>query len=348
VGHSAPAVRAGGSGEGREVLRHLKQLLHLRARDILELFEQTFSEWSDDKAPRLGASLAFYTLLSLAPLLIVLIAVAALAFGSQAARGQLAWQIQNLVGPEGAKAIQALLQASYKPSAGIIAAILGFLTLLWGASSVAVELRDALNTIWHVPSSDETRIESIRHFMRDRLYGFALVLGVGFLLFVSLLLNAFIAAAGRYFGQYLAVPEAVLQAVTSVVSFVVITILFAAIYKVLPNVHLKWSDVIVGAAFTSFVFTLGKQLIALYLGKASIGSAYGAAGSLVIALVWVYYSAQLFFLGAEFTKVYTQRFGSLHANKLMPTPPQPDCVVIEASSSGQAGAAEAGDKKIVT
>ena len=143
MGHSAPAVRAGGSGEGREVLRHLKQLFHLRAHDILELFEQTFNEWSNDKAPRLGASLAFYTLLSLAPLLIVLIAVATLAFGPQAARGQLVWQIQDLVGPEGAKAIQAILQASYKPAAGITAAILGFLTLLWGASAVAVELRDA-------------------------------------------------------------------------------------------------------------------------------------------------------------------------------------------------------------
>ena len=347
MGHSAPAVRAGGSGEGREVLRHLKQLFHLRAHDILELFEQTFNEWSNDKAPRLGASLAFYTLLSLAPLLIVLIAVATLAFGPQAARGQLVWQIQDLVGPEGAKAIQAILQASYKPAAGITAAILGFLTLLWGASAVAVELRDALNTIWHAPSEDTTRIASIRHFMKDRLYGFGLVLGVGFVLFVSLLLNALIAAVGHYFGQYLAVPEAFLQAATSVASFIVTTFLFAAIYKVLPNVPLKWSDVIVGAAFTSFVFTLGKQLIALYLGKASIGSAYGAAGSLVVALVWVYYSAQLFFLGAEFTKVYARTFGSLHANRLMPTPPKPDLVVIEASSNANGGPG-AGEKKIVS
>ena len=329
-------------------MRHLKQFAHLRFQDVAGLFTQTFTEWSNDKAPRLGASLAFYTLLSLAPLLIVLMAVAALAFGGDAVRGQLAWQIQDLVGREGARAIQALLQSSYKPATGITAAIIGFLTLLWGASSVAVELRDALNTIWHVPSADETRIESIRHFMQDRLYGFALVLGVGFLLFVSLLLNAFIAAAGRYFGQYLALPEAVLQAVTSVASFVIITILFAAIYKVLPNVHLKWSDVIVGAAFTSLVFTGGKQLIALYIGKASIGSAYGAAGSLVVALVWVYYSAQLFFLGAEFTKVYTQSFGSLHANQLMPTPPKPDCVLVEASSSAQTGSAGGEKPKIVT
>ena len=289
--------------------------------------------WIDDRAPRLGASLAFYTLLSLAPLLIVVVAVAAVLYGQKAAQGQLVWEIQGLVGADGAKTIQGLIQSAYKPESGIVATILGILTLIFGASTVVVELRDALNTIWRVPSpAASSGFQSILRFMKERFYSFGLILGVGFLLMVSLILNAGIAAVGSYFGSMLPTSEALLHITVFLISFLVVTFLFAAIYKFLPDVDLKWSDVIVGASFTSLLFTIGKQLIGIYLGKASFGSTYGAAGSLVVVLMWVYYSAQLFFLGAEFTKVYTEKFGSQFAAKLQDSPVSPVGVIVDPST----------------
>jgi membrane protein len=330
------------SGEpaaSHEILRHVREFSHLHFKELLELLKETVNEWLGDKAPRLGASLAFYTLLSLAPLLIVIVAVAAIVYGQEAARGQLVWQIQDLVGPDGAKAIQGLIQGAYKPATGVVASLLGLLTLVFGASSVVVELRDALNTIWHVaPDLRNTGFGSIFRLAKERFYSFALILGVGFLLLVSLVLNAWIAAMGSFFGSILPTPEPVLHAATFLFSFFVITFLFAAIYKLLPDVHLRWSDVAIGASVTSLLFTIGKQLIGLYLGKTSFGSTYGAAGSLVIVLVWVYYSAMLFFLGAEFTKVYTRTFGSQFSNKLQAVPPTPDNVVVDPSTGAPATA----------
>jgi membrane protein len=285
-------------------------------------------ECSNDNVPRLGASLAFYTLLSLAPLLVVVVAVAAIVFGKQAAEGQLFWQIQGLVGSEGARAIQALLQGAYKPGTGFLATALGILTLVAGASSVVVDLRGSLNTIWHVRIAVEgTSLSSALRLLRERFYSFALMLGAGFLLLVSLVLNACLAAMGKFFAGLLPAPEGVLQAATSLVSFLVITAVFAAIYKFMPDIRLKWSDVTVGASLTALLFTTGKQLIGLYLGRASFGSTYGAAGSLVVVLVWVYYASQLFFLGAEFTKIYTKNFGSQLAAKLALKPPRPESVI---------------------
>lgn len=279
--------------------------------------------------PRLGASLAFYTLLSLAPLLVVVVAMAAFAFGKQAAQGQLFWQIQGLVGLKGARVIQGVLDGAYKPGTGILATVLGLLTLAVGASSVVVELRGALNTIWHVPDvPDTTGLSSVLRMVQERFYSFALVLGVGFLLLVSLVLNACLAAMGKFFAGFLPAPEGVLQGATSLVSFLVITGLFAAIYKLMPDVRLQWSDVIVGACVTALLFTAGKYVIGLYLGKAGLGSAYGAAGSLVVILVWVYYSSQLFFLGAEFTKIYTTKYGSLLTAKLDLNPPAPASLIV--------------------
>lgn len=314
----------------REATQRLRQLLRLRSVDIGALLKQTVNAWIDDNAPRLGASLAFYTLLSLAPLLIIVVAVAALVFGQKAAQGQLIWEIQDLVGKEGAQAIQGLIQSAYKPGAGAMATILGLLTLIFGASAVMAELRDALNIIWHVPAP--AAFSSLRSFVRlaeERFYMFGLVLGVGFLLLVSLALNAAISALGTLFGSQLPVSESALRLVIFVSSFLVATFLFAAIYKFLPDTRLKWSDVIVGACFTSLLFTIGKQLIGIYLGRASFGSTYGAAGSLVIVLVWVYYSAQLFFLGAEFTKVYTEMFGSRLDARLAATTPRPENAIID-------------------
>ena len=261
-------------------------MFRLRLKDIVELVRETASAWSGDNAPRLGASLAFYTLLSLAPLLVVIVAVAAVVFGRQAAEGQLAWQIQGLVGREEAKAIQAVIRAATRPTTGVLATLVSILTLAVGATTVVVELRDALNTIWHVPPErSKTGFAGVAVLLKQRFYSFAVVLGVGFLLLVSLVLSAWIAAMGKFFGSMLPVTEPILHVVTFLVSFVVITFLFAAIYRVLPEVQLEWSDVLVGASFTSLTFTLGKQLIGLYLGKASFDSTYGAAGSLVMVLV---------------------------------------------------------------
>jgi len=302
----------------RNILRHIRQFCWLSSKEILALLEETVKEWSNDKAPRLGASVAFYTLLSLAPLLIVIVTVAAIAYGKEAAEGQLFWEIKGLLGPDGAKVVQGVVQSAYKPGTGLIATLLGVVTLAIGATSVVVELTDALNTIWKVPTpgGDTGLVAGIRRIAKERFYSFAMVLGIGFLLLVSLVLSAWLAAMGRFFRSFLPAPEPILEAATFLISFIVVTALFAAIYKLLPAVRLEWSDVIIGASVTSLMFTIGKQLVGLYLGKAGFGSTYGAAGSLAVLLVWVYYSAQLFFLGAEFTKVYTRTFGSKLRMKL--------------------------------
>jgi membrane protein len=303
-----------------------------RWNEMGSLLRETLREWNDDNSQRLGASLAFYTLLSLAPLLVIVVGVAAFVFGRQAVEGQLAWQIQTLAGRNAAQAVQALIRGAQKPTTGVIAAILSLLTLLFGASSVVIELYDALNTIWNVPSPTRSGIVgSFWSFAKERFFAFALVLSAGVLLLASLLWSTWIALMGKLFGSFLPIPEFVLHLANFAISFLAITLVFGAIYKIVPRVHLTWSDVLVGASVTSLVFTAGKQLIALYLGKETFGSTYGAAGSLVMLLVWVYYSAQLFFLGAEFTKVYTKRVGSHFAAKLHLETPQPAATIELAS-----------------
>jgi membrane protein len=278
---------------------------------ISDLLFKTWGSFLVDKVPRLGASLAFYTLLSLAPLLVVVIAIAGFAFGREAATGQLVWQIQEVVGEEGAQFVRAMLTNAHKPAPGSIAAALGLATLFFGASAVVAELRDALNTIWHVPQKEVCGLlRSIIGVLRDRTWAFAMVMGVGFLLIVSLAINAALSALGSSFEGYLPTAEWVLQTVNFLVSFLVIGFLFALIYKVLPDIQIAWGDVALGAVITSLLFSIGKLLIGLYLGKAGFGSTYGAAGSLVILLIWVYYSAQIFFLGAEFTHAYAEQYGS--------------------------------------
>jgi membrane protein len=286
-----------------------RRIFRLRLKDIGWLLRQSASNWSDDNAQRLSASLAFYTLLSLAPLLVVVVAVAALAFGRKAAEGQLAWEIQGTVGMDQARAIEAIIRAALKPNGGLVATWFSVATLAVGATAVVVELQDALNDIWHVPTGrNKSTFAVIAILLRRRFYSFVMVLGVGLLLLVSLLFSAWMAAMGRFFGS---VPTMhATSFLTFLAEFAVITFLFAAIYKIMPDVQLEWSDVLVGASFTSLIFTVGKQLIGLYLGRTGIGSTYGAAGSLVLVLLWVYYSAQLFFFGAEFTKVYAKKYGS--------------------------------------
>jgi membrane protein len=278
--------------------------------DFLSVLTETLNNWYSHNVPRLGASLAFYTLLSLAPLLLIVIAVAGAVFGREAAEGQLVWQIQDLIGRAGAELVQALLQSAQMPGARTLASVAGLLTLLYGATAVVAELRDALNTIWCVPRKEQSALRNIMSLLRDRTLAFAAVLGIGFLLLVSLAINAALSALGDRYSTWLPTSEIILQSIDFAVSYVVVTILFALMYKLLPDLDVEWRDVIPGALVTSLLFSTGKTIIGIYLGKATVASAYGAAGSLVVVLIWVYYSAQIFFLGAEVTQVYAQRFGS--------------------------------------
>src|ERR687886_1726795 len=280
---------------------------------IFALLKQTISEWLEDRASRLGAGLAYYTAVSLAPLLIILIAIAGFVLGRQAVEGRVVAQIQGLVGKTGAEAIQAMITSASQPKAGIIATVVSIATLLFGASGVFGALQDALNTIWEVTPKPG---RGMLGMIRDRFVSFTMLLGVGFLLLVALLLSAALAALGKFVGGLLPIPEAVLQAMNFVISFGVITLLFALIYKILPDAEIRWSDVWTGAAVTALLFTIGKFVLGLYLGKSSAGSAYGAAGSLIVVLLWVYYSAQILFFGAEFTQVYANTYGS----RVVPSP----------------------------
>jgi membrane protein len=283
---------------------------------LLSLLGSTFMEWTKDNAPRLGASLSYYTALSIAPLLIVVIAIAGFVFGEEAARGQLFYQLRAFLGVEGAKAIEGMIEGARKPAAGTIATILGVLTLAWGSSAVVAELKDALNTIWKVsPPQGRTGLWSLLDMVRVRFFSFGLVLAIGFLLLVSLVLSAGLEALGNWFGRWWPIPPEFLLTVNFLVSFLVITILFAMIFKILPDIRIAWGDVVMGAAATSLLFSIGKTAIGWYLGQNSYSSTYGAVGSLVVVLVWVYYSAQIFFLGAEFTKVYAAAHGSKRAKK---------------------------------
>jgi membrane protein len=291
------------------VCGHCKPLKTFCWCDIRALLVESFEAWCRHKGSRLGASLAFYALLSLTPLLLIAVSIAGLAFGAKAAEGEIVRQIQSLIGPEGAGGIQALLEGTRNTTQGILATVLGFLTLFFGSSAVFMELRDALNTIWDIPPVQTTTVRSLVQIGKERLFSFVLVLAIGFLLLASLLLSTAIAALSNFSGM-LPIPYAVLHFSNALLSFVVLTGLFATIYKVMPEARIEWRDVILGASVTSLLFTIGKLLIGLYLGSASFSSTYGAAASVVIIIVWVYYSGQIFFLGAEFTKIFSNRYGS--------------------------------------
>ena len=289
---------------------HNGKLPWLRWPEIKALFLQVFGQWSDHNAPRLGASLAFYSLLSLAPLLLVVVSIVGLVFGHSAAQQQTVSQIEALIGPAAGKTVGAFLQGSRNTSHGIIATTLGLLTLLFSASGVVVELRDALNTIWDVPTKTTSGFGYVKEYVKQRLFSFAIVVAIGFLLVVSLAITTWIEALGALSSSILPGEATLLALANSVVSFLVITFLFSAIYKVMPDVRIEWRDVILGGAVTSLLFTIGKFVLGLYLGRASYASMYGAAASIVVLIAWVYYSGQIFFFGAEFTHVFANRYGS--------------------------------------
>jgi membrane protein len=276
---------------------------------VWPLLQETFSRWLADRAPRLGAALAYYTVFSLAPLLIIVIAIAGLAFGEAAAEGRIVDQIRDVVGADGARVLQTMIASARRPASGLMATLLGVTMLLVGASGLVTELQDSLNLIWRAPPRPGLGLLAA---VRARVVSLALVVGIGFLMLVLLASSAALAAAAKFFADLLPGTISVvyaLQGVNFVLSVGVMTVLFASIYKFLPDVAVAWRDVWVGAAVTSLLFTIGELLVALYLGQTSVGSPYGAAGSLVVLLVWVYYSAQLLFLGAEFTQVYSKRSG---------------------------------------
>jgi len=277
-----------------------------KLREIFQLFKAAFDEWNEDKAPRLAAALSYYTVFSIAPLLIVVIAVAGLAWGQDAVQGHIDEQIQGLVGREGADVIQETLRNVRRPQESLVATVIGLATLLLGAGGVFGQLQDALNTVWGV----EPKPRGILGTIKDRFFSFTMVVGAGFLLLVSLIISAALAALNNFLTGLLPDAVFVLQIINFLVSFGVVTLIFALIFKVLPDVEIQLSDVWIGAAFTAILFTIGKTLIGLYLGNSGVASTYGAAGSLVIIILWVYYSAQILLYGAEFTQVYARRYGS--------------------------------------
>jgi membrane protein len=276
-------------------------------RAIPTLLKETGFEWYADRGPRLGAALAFYTLFSLAPLLIIITAIAALAYGEDVAHAQIMRQIEELIGGEGAEAIRSIIENASRPSSGAVATLIGLATLLFGATVVFNELQDALNTIWDIPPKPERGM--VIGMIRDRFLSFTMVLSIGFLLLASMLANTILTAVVQNFGDLLPSRAYFLRLANFVLFLGIVTLLFAMIYKVLPDTTIAWSDVVIGAVATSLLFAIGKFLIGLYLVYSSVVSAYGAAGSLVVVLVWVYYSAQIFYFGAEFTKVYATRRG---------------------------------------
>ena len=272
-----------------------------------QLLRQTVSEYLEDKAPQLGASLAFYSALSIAPMLVIALAIAGLFFDQEAARGQITGELRTMVGDDGGQAIEDMIESADQPDVGSVAAIFGIITLLFGASGVFGQLQDALNTIWEVKPKPG---RGVWGFIRDRFLSFAMVLGVAFLLLVSLLLSAALSAVSTWTDQLPTNVEWLAPIGHFLVSFLVITVLFALIFKLLPDVKMAWSDVWVGAIVTAGLFSIGKFAIGLYLGQSSMASSYGVAGSFVVFLLWVYYSAQILFFGAEITQVYANHYGS--------------------------------------
>ncbi len=277
-------------------------------RDVLQLIKDAAVAWNSDSAMSMGAAIAYYTIFSIAPLLVIATAIAGFFFGREAAQGHIFAQAQGMVGEEAALALQGLVESASKPAEGVLATILGLVIMIFGATGVFAELQGAMDRIWQVP--EEKQQGGLWYLIRRRLLTFGMVLGVAFLLLVSLLVSAMIAALETLWNPYLGGTGIILQFLNFIVSLLIVTGLFMLIFKLLPRVAVAWGDVIVGAVATALLFNIGKLLIGLYIGKSGVVSGFGAAGSLVAMLLWVYYSALVFLLGAEFTWVYAKKYGS--------------------------------------
>lgn len=274
---------------------------------MLDVFRRAVWAWWDDNALRLGASLSYYTLFAIAPVLLVAIAIAGLAFGPEAVRGEIVGQLRVLVGEEGARAVQSMLQGASRPQSGWLATIVGSVTFVFAATGAFLELQTVLNTIWRVKPNPNANFVG---FVTDRIRSFGIVLAMGFLLLVSLAISAALAAASAWIDRRAPAVPMVWQTIHALVSLGVITTLFAMLYRFLPDVQLEWRDVMTGAFVTAVLFTIGKQVIGLYLGQSATASTYGTAGSVIVLLLWVYYSTQIMLLGAEFTRIYADSHGS--------------------------------------
>lgn len=283
-----------------------RRTMPIRIKSIFQLLKEAFTEWQQDKASILAAALAYYTVFSITPLLVIAIAIAGAVFGQEAAQGEIVGQIDNLVGQQGAAAIETALANADRPQLSGIASIISVILLLVGASGVFAQLQIALNTVWNVKPKPDAGIWG---FIHKRLLSFGMVLAIGFLLLVSLIVSAMLSGIGKLELGFLPGFTPLWQLANFIISFGSIALLFALIYKYLPDAKISWQDVTVGAIVTALLFTIGKFLIGLYLGRGSLGSAYGAAGSLVVFLAWVFYSAQILLFGAELTQVYARRYG---------------------------------------
>ena len=280
----------------------------MQRKSIWQFLKTTINEWVEAEPFQLAAALSYYTLFSLAPLLLIAIGVAGLVFGREAAQNQIVETLQGMIGQDSAKAVQEMIQASSeKPKTGMVSTIIGFVALLFGAGGVVGQLQTSLNKMWEVTPKPG---QGIWGFLRQRFFSFAMVLAIGFLLLVSLVVTAVLTSFTAMLSSLLGNATIVAHAIDILVSFGFVTLLFALIYKYVPDVEIQWRDVWVGAALTSILFTVGKYLIGLYIGTSGVGSTFGAAGSLITILVWVYYSSLIFFLGAEFTRVYATQYGS--------------------------------------
>ena len=275
---------------------------------LWKLVKDSVSAWIEDFAPSMGAAISYYTVFSIAPLLLIVISIAGLVLGSEAASGKIFAQLEGMLGAEGAAAIQGMVKSASSDGKGTIGTIIGIVTVLIGATTVFNELQSALDRIWRAPAA--AKKEGIWSLIRARFLSFGMILAIGFLLLVSLVASAALSAFGEWYGGFFAGWEILMQVVNFVVSVGIVTVLFALIYKYMPRVKISWHDVWIGAGVTAVLFTIGKSLIGLYLGRAGVTSVYGAAGSFVLLLLWVYYSAQILFIGAEFTEVYSRRYGS--------------------------------------
>ncbi len=280
---------------------------------LFQLIKQAVTAWIDDFAPSMGAAISYYTIFSLAPLLVIVIAVAGSLFGEEAVRGQIVDQLQGMMGKEGATAVQDMIKAANEPTKGLVASAVSFVVLLVGATTVFAELQSALDRIWHVP--EKAKPQGLWAVIRARVLSMGLILGLAFLLMVSLVTAAVVSAFGTWASGMLPGSELLLQAVNIAISVGLSTVLFAMIFKYMPSVSIEWHDVWVGAAVTAVMFEVGKYGISLYLGKSGTTETFAAAGSAVVLLLWVYYAAQIFLLGAEFTKVWANAHGSTSGQK---------------------------------
>lgn len=286
-------------------------LKHLTA-DAWPLLKKAVSSFLDDDASSMGAALSYYTVFSLAPILLIVLSVAGLVFGEEAARGALFGELAKLMGSDAARAAQDMMASTSKPSHGVLGTVVGVIVMLVGATTVFAQLQNSLDRIWRAPKREGGGLWNL---LRTRFLSFGMILGIAFLLIVSLVVSTAVSAIGKWWGPAFGGFELLSHALTFVFGLIVTTLMFAAIYKVMPRVPVRWRDVWIGAAVTALLFGVGRYLIGLYLGKSSVASGYGAAGSIIIIFLWVYYSAQIFLMGAEFTAVYARSHGATAQKK---------------------------------